>query len=112
MSDHSYAKIQSRLTQTISEWIALNIDIDTRLVTLRLDHLELSRDLSRVKVCCYHHDDLDGLLKILNKHSHAVQKHIYSNMKIRRTPSVKFTPGQLHSPQQQLENILNELSAT
>ncbi|MDC3180806.1 ribosome-binding factor A [Gammaproteobacteria bacterium] len=112
MSNFSYHKLQSKLHENISRWIVNNSHADKRMITLRVDDIILSRDLSLAKVKCYHANDLESLVPILNKLSYSVQKHIKETLVIRRIPKIKFIASPESSPQQLLEEVLNELAET
>jgi ribosome-binding factor A len=91
-------------------WIIHNAHIDARMITLRVDEIILSKDLSRAKIKCYHHENLEHLINVLNKHRFALQKYICENLKIRRVPQIKFMSSPAISPQQEIERALNELA--
>lgn len=78
--------------ETIGQWILMNRHLDPRLMTVRIDEIITSKDLSLAKVYLYHADDPASLAHKLNKKHHPLHQHIFQNLKIRRVPKIKFLP--------------------
>lgn len=111
MNNFSYHKLQSKLHSNVSRWVINNSHLDSRLMTLRIDEIILSKDLSLAKVKCYHQSEIESLLKILNNNRVSAQKHIKDTLEIRRIPKIKFIESPALTPQQELEKVLNEIAA-
>jgi ribosome-binding factor A len=79
-------------------------------MTLRIDEIILSKDLSLAKVKCYHKVEIASLLKILNANRFSTQKHIKDTLEIRRIPKIKFIESPAYTKQQELEKVLNEIA--
>ena len=109
--NHSLARINKNLIATIHQWLLLNKEHDPRILTLRIDHLATSKDLSSTKVYIYHEDDVKGLAKRLNKFSHPIHQYIFQNLKIRRVPKIKFIATDRLSPEQEINQLLDDINA-
>lgn len=107
--NHSLARINKNLIATINQWLLLNKEIDDRILTLRVDSLITSKDLSSTKVYIYHEKEPETLAKLLNKHAHPIHQYIFQNLKIRRVPKLKFLATDRLSPEQEINQILDEI---
>ena len=107
--NHSLARINKNLIAAIHQWFIHHRDIDKRLLTLRLDHLDTSKDLSATKVHIYHEDNLDELVKLLNRHAHPIHKYIFQNLKIRRVPKIRFVACNRLSAEQEITRLLDDI---
>ena len=110
--NHSLDRINKGLIQVISQWIHFNRDLDKRLLTLRIDNIYTSKDLSCAKIFIYHDDKPNELAKILNKKAHPIHQYIFKHLKIRRVPKIKFLITSKQSPEQELISILDEIDCT
>ncbi|UTC24824.1 30S ribosome-binding factor RbfA [Candidatus Comchoanobacter bicostacola] len=110
MSNFSTSKIESLLKQNLHEWLINNKQLDPRIITLRIDKIILSKDLSLAKIFCYHESIDPPLLRKLNKQNYFIRKHIVNNMKIRKIPKFKFYESELETQDQKLDSILNEIA--
>ena len=104
------SKIESLLKQNLHEWLINNKQLDPRILTLRIDRIILSKDLSLAKIFCYHEQSDASLIRILNKQNYFIRKHIVNNMKIRKIPKFKFYESELESQDQKLDSILTEIA--
>ena len=109
--NHSLAKINKGLEQMISQWLNFHQEIDSRLITLRIDRIETTKDLSQARVHIYHSDQPADLAKKLNGKSHPLHQYIFKNLKIRRVPKIKFGASTGFSTEQQLTRILDEIDS-
>ncbi|MEC7030072.1 MAG: ribosome-binding factor A [Pseudomonadota bacterium] len=107
--NHSLARINKNLIATIHQWLIHHRDIDDRLLTMRLDHLDTSKDLSGTKVYIYHEDDIESLVKKLNKHAHPLHQYIFQNLKIRRVPKIRFVACSQLSAEQEINRLLDDI---
>ena len=109
--NHSLARINKNLISTIHQWLLLNKEYDPRILTLRIDRLETAKDLSSTKVYIYHENNAIDLAKLLNKFSHPIHQYIFQNLKIRRVPKMKFIATDRLSPEQEINQILDNINA-
>ncbi len=107
--NHSLARINKNLIATIGQWLLLNREIDQRLITMRINHLDTAKDLSGTKVYVFHQENIDSLVKKLNQHAHPLHQYIFQNLKIRRVPKIKFIACSLFSNEQKITRILDDL---
>ena len=110
--NHSLARINKDLSATIGNWTLLNKEIDPRVLTVRIDELITSKDLSLCKVYIYQSDDAQDLAKKLNKYSHPIHQYIFKNLKIRRVPKIKFIACSEISPVNEVLKALDAIDAT
>ena len=107
--NHSLARINKNLIETIHQWLIHHRDIDKRLLTIRLDHLDTSKDLSATKVHIFHEDNIDDLVEKLNKHAHPLHQYIFQNLKIRRVPKIRFVACSRVSAEQEITRYLDDI---
>ncbi|MCP8351931.1 ribosome-binding factor A [Candidatus Synchoanobacter obligatus] len=108
--NHSLARINKNLIASINQWLIMNREIDERILTLRIDRLDTSKDLSSTKVYIYHENNAESLAKKLNKHhSHPIHQYLFQNLRIRRVPKIKFIATDRVSPEQEIIQLLNDI---
>ena len=109
--NHSLAKINKQLTLALSRWMQEHIDIDPRLLTIKICELHTSKDLAHCQVLVYHNEEVDELVKKLNRHSHPIHQYLFNNLRIRRVPKIKFKASERLSREEELNAILNEIES-
>mgnify|MGYP001277840923 CR=1 FL=1 len=109
--NHSLARINKDLSAQLGQWLLLNREIDPRIITLRIDELITSKDLSTCKVFVYHPDDVEAVVKKLNGYAHPIHRYLFNNLKIRRVPKIKFFACSQTSPVNDVLKALDEIDA-
>jgi ribosome-binding factor A len=107
--NHSLARINKDLTMVINTWLLQHTDIDSRIITMRISHLQTAKDLSCTKIHIFHEDKPEDLVTTLNKHAHPIHQFLFNNLKIRRVPKIKFMATIRQNPEQQILGLLDEI---
>lgn len=95
----------------IGDWVQRHQDIDSRLLTLRIEKIETSKDLSQCKVYIYHRDNPETLANKLNTYTHPIHQYIFKHLRIRRVPKIKFRFTPQYSDEQSLARLLDEIDS-
>jgi|GEM_PF-6489038 ribosome-binding factor A len=88
--NHSLERINKQLIRHISQWLLLNQDIDSRLITTSISRIQVTPDLSLARVHIEQTKKPETLTQILNRYQHPLHQYLFRNLNIRKIPKVCF----------------------
>ena len=115
-SRHPYprhVRVASQLQREIAPWLRENVPAPWHLHTT-VTRVEVTRDLSYADVYVLAHEgeDADALLETLNELVGELQRHLGAELRMKRTPRVRFVYDEQYEHAANIERIIQNLPET